>query len=90
MAELPHQNKIYMNIINPATEEIIATVQEDNKASLGKKIHALKNTQSSWADKLLTERIAVLNNFYDLLEAEKESLAAVLTSEVGKPLQQSL
>jgi len=37
----------------------------------------------------LAERLVTLHNFYELLEAEKEQLAAILTSEVGKPLQQS-
>lgn len=78
-----------MNIINPATEEIITTIQEDNTASLDKKFSLLKTSQPDWAGKLLPERIAILKYFYDLLEVEKESLSAVLTSEAGKPLQQS-
>ena len=35
------------------------------------------------------ERISKIGAFADLLEAEKERLAKILTSEVGKPLQQS-
>lgn len=78
-----------MNIINPATEEIIATIPEDNKNSLDKKFSLLKNAQPDWAGNSLSNRIAILKNFYDLLEAEREHLSAVLSSEVGKPLQQS-
>jgi acyl-CoA reductase-like NAD-dependent aldehyde dehydrogenase len=78
-----------MNIINPATEEIISTVQEDNKDSLDKKFALLKNAQPGWTGYSLAGRISVLNNFYDLLDAEKEKLSSVLSSEVGKPLQQS-
>ena len=78
-----------MNIVNPATEEIIATLQEDNKASLDQKMEILKTAQKDWAQQGLTARIKVIRQFYDLLETKKETLAGVLTSEVGKPLQQS-
>ncbi len=78
-----------MNIINPATEEIIIALQEDDKQSLDRKYEALKAAQQNWAKKSLTERLAVIQRFYDLLDQDKEQLAAVLTSEVGKPLQQA-
>lgn len=78
-----------MNIINPATEEIIIALQEDDKQSLNRKYRLLNAAQKTWAKKSLTERVAVIQRFYDLLDQEKEQLAAVLTSEVGKPLQQA-
>lgn len=78
-----------MNIINPATAEIITTLQEDSRSTLEAKYLVLKAEQLNWAKKSLSERLAVVHRFYDLLEAMQEQLAAVLTSEVGKPLQQS-
>ncbi|QNK64272.1 aldehyde dehydrogenase family protein [Pedobacter sp. PAMC26386] len=78
-----------MNIINPATEELIAILQEDNKASLDKKFETLKTAQKAWVETNLSERIKVIRNFHQLLETELEKLAAILTAEVGKPLQQS-
>ncbi|MBS1505834.1 MAG: aldehyde dehydrogenase family protein [Bacteroidetes bacterium] len=78
-----------MKIINPATEEIINDIAEDNATSIGKKFLELKAAQPSWAKTPLTNRIEVLQKFAALLKANIEPLAAVLTSEVGKPLQQS-
>lgn len=78
-----------MNIINPATAEIITTVQEDSRSTLDEKYLVLKAGQISWSKKSPLERLAVVHRFYDLLEADQERLAEVLTSEVGKPLQQS-
>jgi acyl-CoA reductase-like NAD-dependent aldehyde dehydrogenase len=78
-----------MQIINPATEEIITSLEEDNSTTLQVKFEALKKAQPEWANKTLSERISVISNFSDLLAAEMEELASVLTSEVGKPLQQS-
>jgi acyl-CoA reductase-like NAD-dependent aldehyde dehydrogenase len=78
-----------MRIINPATEELIREVKEDSEASLASRFNLLKKGQSDWARKDLQERIDVLKKFADLLSSNKDHLAEVLTSEVGKPLQQS-
>ncbi|MBB5439067.1 acyl-CoA reductase-like NAD-dependent aldehyde dehydrogenase [Pedobacter sp. AK017] len=78
-----------MNIVNPATEEVIASVKEDDSKSLAHKRNLLKVGQKNWAARSLAERLRIITQFYNLLDAEKERLAALLTSEVGKPLQQS-
>lgn len=78
-----------MHVINPATGEIITEVAEDNQASVAQKFQLLKEGQKEWKHVPLAERVTVLQKFSSLLEADIESLAAVLTSEVGKPLQQS-
>ncbi len=78
-----------MKIINPATEEIIQELQEDDQASLLGKYHALRSAQSGWSRQAVEDRISIIRQFAVLLDEEQETLAAVLTSEVGKPLQQS-
>lgn len=78
-----------MQIINPATEEIITVLNEDSPSALEAKFDLLKKAQPVWADLTLKERISVIERFSSLLEAKIEELAAILTSEVGKPLQQS-
>ena len=78
-----------MHIVNPATEEIIKEVNEDNKESCAKKFKALQAAQCLWKNFSLEERIKILSSFQNLLFQNIEALAAILTSEVGKPLQQS-
>ena len=78
-----------MRIINPATEEVIGEIQEDTGQTLDKKFQSLKAAQPAWQQVELKERIRIIKKFGSLLEEKKELLAAVLTSEVGKPLQQS-
>ncbi len=78
-----------MKIINPATEEVITELQEDNEGTLHQKFHKLQNAQPAWAAKPLEERIACIKRFSDLLTEEKDELAKTLTSEMGKPLNQS-
>ena len=78
-----------MQIINPATEEIIATLQEDSAESLKTKLKTLQKGQKSWAKVNLKKRIAIIEKFAELLAENIEELAATLTSEMGKPLQQA-
>ncbi|HUR12716.1 MAG TPA: aldehyde dehydrogenase family protein [Flavitalea sp.] len=78
-----------MKIINPATEEIITDIHEDTQDSLRRKFDLLKKAQKIWAATPLKNRIAAIQRFYELLEECKEELARTLTTEMGKPLQQS-
>lgn len=78
-----------MQIINPATEEIITTITEDTQETLSAKFNLLKSGQQKWQQVNLAHRIAALRQFATLLKDEIEISAEILTSEVGKPLQQS-
>lgn len=78
-----------MNIINPATEELITQLEVDNAESLALKFKRLQSAQSAWASRTVEERSAILLRFVDLLKQNIEPLAAILTAEMGKPLQQS-
>ncbi|PSL43921.1 acyl-CoA reductase-like NAD-dependent aldehyde dehydrogenase [Chitinophaga niastensis] len=79
-----------MQIINPATEAIIDTVEEDGKDSLLHKFQVLTIAQKAWAAHPLSDRLAVISRFHALLESEQAVLVATLTAEAGKPLQQSV
>lgn len=78
-----------MNIINPATGEIIKTLSADSPTAIEQKYQKLKAGQKAWAARPLAERVAIIAKFSELLEAEKAALAAILSSEVGKPLGQA-
>ncbi len=78
-----------MEIINPATEEVIAKVEADTEGTIRQKYERLKVGQPKWAALGVEERIGCLEGFYAALEAEKAVLAETLTAESGKPLQQS-
>ena len=78
-----------MKIVNPATEEIIREIQEDSLESVNQKFKLLQAAQVDWQKITLAKRIEILRTFSDLLEKNVEVLASILTSEIGKPLQQS-
>src|ERR1700743_2444598 len=78
-----------MEIINPATEEVIGLVMEDTEASVKEKYALLRAGERAWAAAGVEARAACIERFYELLEEDKKVLAATLTAESGKPLQQS-
>ena len=78
-----------MHIINPANGEVIREITEDNQETLNAKFQLLKNAQSGWSALGIKQRVKILQDFSTGLENQIEILAAILTSEIGKPLQQS-
>lgn len=78
-----------MQIINPATEEVIQEVVEDTPETIQEKYQLVKQGQKQWAAVSLDKRISAIEKFHSLLDERKDELAETLTREVGKPLQQS-
>lgn len=77
-------------VLNPATGEVIETLASDDLAAVAAKYARARTAQPAWAATSLDERLALMARFRDRLEAQKDDLARLLSSEVGKPLQQSL
>lgn len=78
-----------MQIINPASGAVIREITEDNREILTAKFQLLANAQSGWSALPIKKRVQIAENFSTLLETNIENLSAILTSEIGKPLQQS-
>ena len=78
-----------MKITNPATEKTIRELREDDASSIAHKFERARGAQRSWALTPLKERLAIVRRFGELLAARRDDLAALLTSEMGKPITQS-
>ena len=69
---------------NPTTGKTIAHVT-DLGADITSAIDAAYAAKSAWAAKSGTERGAVLRRLFDLMIANADDLATILTAEMGKP-----
>ena len=78
-----------LQIHNPADGSLIRELPADDAASVAAKVATARAAQPAWAAVPLAERIACIVRFRAALVAELETLAATLTSEVGKPIRQS-
>lgn len=79
-----------LKIINPTTEELLATLSVDDEASIQHKMLQAKRAQADWAEVPLRQRIDVICQFADRLQHQKHELALLLTREMGKPITQSI
>lgn len=74
---------------NPATGEIVAHVPQMGTAETRRAIEAADKALVIWRAKLAKERAAILRKFFDLMMANQDDLAAILTVEQGKPLTEA-
>ena len=78
-----------MNIINPANETIITTLESDSPKIIRSVYETARKHQPDWAAVPLKERLDIISRFKESLDTNIDSLAATLTSEMGKPVWQS-
>jgi len=74
------------DVENPATREIIARVAYGAAKEARMAVDAAEEALPAWRSKSAYERAAVLMKWYQLIEANKDELARLLTLEQGKPL----
>ncbi len=78
-----------IQVVNPATDEIIGTVPKMGGNETKKAINAAQTAQIAWRKKTAKERSVILRRWYELMEENKDDLALILTLEQGKPLAEA-
>ncbi|NRP75238.1 Glutarate-semialdehyde dehydrogenase DavD [Ensifer psoraleae] len=73
------------NVINPSTGKVIATLPDVGEQEVARAIDAAHVAQKSWAKQTGKARAAILRKLYDLIVANADDLASILTTEMGKP-----
>jgi succinate-semialdehyde dehydrogenase/glutarate-semialdehyde dehydrogenase len=77
------------SVNNPATGDIIANVTNLNSGDAELAIAAAEQALSSWRSKTAKDRAMVMRKWFDLIIANTEDLAILMTLEQGKPLVES-
>ncbi|MFH8571140.1 aldehyde dehydrogenase family protein [Streptomyces sp. NPDC017993] len=75
-----------LNIINPATEEVVATVPTTSPAEVDAAVRRATAAQPKWAALAPGERARILRRFADVVEANIRPLAELELQEAGHPL----
>jgi succinate-semialdehyde dehydrogenase/glutarate-semialdehyde dehydrogenase len=78
-----------MDVVNPANGRPIGTAPMFGAAETHRAIDAASRAWPAWRGKTAKERSAVLRKWHDLMLANADDLALILTSEQGKPLGES-
>lgn len=75
-----------MDVVNPATEEVLAQAPRASKAQLDEAVAAAKAAFPAWSATPIATRKAALTAIADVMEKNAGELARILTQEQGKPL----
>jgi succinate-semialdehyde dehydrogenase/glutarate-semialdehyde dehydrogenase len=78
-----------LTVKNPATGEVIGTVPAMSATETRRAIEAAHRALPAWRAMTAKERAAILRKLYDLMLANQEDLAVIMTAEQGKPLAES-
>ena len=78
-----------LDVTNPARGDVIATVPDLDREDVAKAISAAEAAQKPWAAKTAKERATILRKWFDLMMANQEDLAIIMTAEQGKPLAEA-
>ena len=77
-------------VVDPATGVELARVPRFAVAEAKAAVEAAARAFQPWAALTAKERSKILRRWYDLIVANREDLAAILTAEQGKPLAEAL
>jgi lactaldehyde dehydrogenase/glycolaldehyde dehydrogenase len=77
-------------VINPATEEVVAVVTEATTADVDNALDAAEAAAASWRSLPSTARAGFLKEIVARILAHKQELAEIIVSEVGKPITEAL
>lgn len=79
-----------LDVINPATEEVFATVARASERQADQAIEAAAAAFPAWAETPIAERQAKISALADAIAANADRLARALTQEQGKPLAEAM
>jgi len=81
--------KATVDVNNPATGQIIGVIPKLGAAETRRAIEAANRAYPAWRAKTAKERAVILRRWYDLMMANQDDLAVLMTTEQGKPLAEA-
>jgi acyl-CoA reductase-like NAD-dependent aldehyde dehydrogenase len=78
-----------LEVLDPATEEVVGRVPDATDAQLQQAVDAATRAFATWRIVPVEERRAAVRGLAEVLREHREELAAILTAEQGKPLNEA-
>ena len=76
-------------VTNPANGDVLGSVPKLGAAETRRAIEAANRAWPAWRDLLAKERANILRKWFDLMMANQDDLALLMTLEQGKPLAEA-
>jgi succinate-semialdehyde dehydrogenase/glutarate-semialdehyde dehydrogenase len=84
------ESREYIDVINPATEEVFARVPRATEREADQALKAAERAFAAWSGLSPFARAEYLRRAGAILEARKEKLGRLMTQEQGKPLKEAV
>jgi succinate-semialdehyde dehydrogenase/glutarate-semialdehyde dehydrogenase len=78
-----------IRVLNPATGARVGTVPQMGASETRRAIEAASKAMPAWRAKTAKERAAILRRWHELILANQDDLAWLMTTEQGKPLAEA-
>jgi succinate-semialdehyde dehydrogenase/glutarate-semialdehyde dehydrogenase len=78
-----------IEVRNPANAELLGTMPEMGAAEARRAIEAAHRALPAWSKQTAAERARLMRRWFDLMLANLDDLAIIMTAEQGKPLAES-
>ncbi len=82
-------SKATINVTNPADGSVIGNIPKMGAPETRRAIEAANAALPAWRAKLAKERANILRKWFELLIANTDDLALIMTTEQGKPLAEA-
>ena len=79
-----------LEVTNPSDGSVLGTVPNLGAAETRRAIEAANAAFPAWRAKTGKERAAILHKWFEIIMANRDDLAAIMTAEQGKPLAESM
>jgi succinate-semialdehyde dehydrogenase/glutarate-semialdehyde dehydrogenase len=76
--------------VNPATGETLRTFEAYDETEVERRLALAESRFRTWRKTSFAERAAAMHRLADIIDAEAESVGAVMTTEMGKTLEQAI
>ena len=86
---VPASGEGKIEIVNPTTEKIIGSVPVGTEVDVNEAVSAARSAFQSWSKSSIEERQGYLNAISAAISERGEEIAALITSEVGTPINYS-
>jgi malonate-semialdehyde dehydrogenase (acetylating)/methylmalonate-semialdehyde dehydrogenase len=78
------QSKDWIDLCNPATNEVISRVPNATKGEMEEAVQAAKEAFKTWSTTSIMHRQELMFNFREIMKANRDKLKEVITREEGK------
>ena len=83
----PVQGVVPHQVVNPATEQPIATIALGSPADVDAAVSAAQRALPAWSETSKEERLVLLERLASIYEARQGEVAQAISSEMGAPIR---